>query len=142
MLSLSSCRDLVVERDASRVKCQGYFKPKKCVWKHQFACLAYVSECKIPTSCVAKDDLLKAGLGEKTVEFPTLDCSAVRFREDIFNNIPKLRQKPGTKRNPSGSLHFAGIQRVYDANEEQGGGASQTQEILHRSLPHADKSAK
>ncbi len=25
-----------------------------------------------------------------------------------------LPSKPGTKRNPSGSLHFAGIQRVYD----------------------------
>ncbi len=46
-------------------------KKKKSVWKHPFVCLAVVGQTKIPTSCVIKDDLLRAGLGENIVQFPT-----------------------------------------------------------------------
>ena len=40
-------------------------KPKKCAWKHRFVCLAMYGPEK----------LYEAGLGEKVVEFPSLDAS-------------------------------------------------------------------
>ena len=46
-------------------------KPKKCVWKHRFVCLAWRDQQKIPTTDTDKDDLLEAGLGEKLIEFPS-----------------------------------------------------------------------
>ncbi len=55
-------------------------------------CLAVVGQTKIPTSCVVKDDLLRAG---KIVEFPTLECSAEDFRDVIYENFPNLRRGGG-----------------------------------------------
>ena len=43
------------------------------MWKHRFVCLAYRDQVKIPTTDTDKDELLKAGLGEKVVEFDDLD---------------------------------------------------------------------
>ena len=43
-------------------------RSKVAVWKHRFVCLAYRDQVKIPTTDTDKDDL-KAGLGEKVIEF-------------------------------------------------------------------------
>ena len=74
---------------------RGKKKSKKCVWKHRFVCLSYVGEYKVPTSAVTKDDLLKAGLGEKNIEFSSLDIPAEEFRDVIYDNFPKLRNGGG-----------------------------------------------
>ena len=55
----------------------------------------YVGEYKVPTSAVTKDDLLKAGLGEKNIEFSSLDIPAEEFRDVIYDNFPKLRNGGG-----------------------------------------------
>ena len=70
-------------------------KRKTCVWKHRFVCLAYRDQEKIPTTDGEKDDLLQAGLGEKAVEFSSLDCSAEEFREILYDCFPKLRDGGG-----------------------------------------------
>ena len=72
-------------------------KTKKSEWKHRFVCLAYVDEYKVPTSGVQKDDLFKAGLGEKVIEFPTLEASAEEMRDLIYSTFPKLKDGKGFK---------------------------------------------
>ena len=68
---------------------------KKCVWKHRFMCLAFRDQTKIPTTDYQKDDLLEAGLGEKEVEFSTLELNADQFKEKIYSVFPKLKDAGG-----------------------------------------------
>ena len=64
---------------------------KKCAWKHRFVCLSWRDQQKIPTTDVEKDDLLEAGLGEKLIEFPSLDTSGEQFKDLLYSAYPKLR---------------------------------------------------
>lgn len=68
---------------------------KGTTWKHRFVCLAYRDQYRIPTTDTDKDDLLKAGLGEKVVEFEDLDMDANSYRELILEAYPKLRNAGG-----------------------------------------------
>lgn len=70
-------------------------KAKGTVWKHRFVCLAYRDQYKIPTSDTDKDDLLKAGLGEKVIEFDDLDIDADDFRQVILDAYPQLKNAGG-----------------------------------------------
>lgn len=65
-------------------------RSKVAVWKHRFVCLAYRDQVKIPTTDTDKDDLLKAGLGEKVIEFDDLDMDANSFRDVILEAYPQL----------------------------------------------------
>lgn len=71
------------------------FTRKKRAWKHKFVCLPTVGEMKVPTTAIYKDDLLKAGLGEKLVEFSNIDMSPEEFREVIYEAFPKLESGGG-----------------------------------------------
>ena len=64
-------------------------------WKHRFVCLAYRDQSKIPTTDTDKDDLLKAGLGEKMIEFNDLDIDANAFREVLLEAYPQLKDAGG-----------------------------------------------
>ena len=70
-------------------------RSKGSVWKHRFVCLAYRDQVKIPTTDTDKDDLLKAGLGEKLIEFDDLDMDANGFREVILDAYPQLKNAGG-----------------------------------------------
>ena len=65
-------------------------KRKGTIWKHCFLCLAYHDQEKIPTTDVEKEDLFKAGLGEKVLEFPDMDISRGVFNEVLLEEYPKL----------------------------------------------------
>ena len=67
----------------------------RCVWKHRFVCLAYRDQEKIPTTDIEKDDLYEAGLGEKEVEFGSLDMSGDVFRDLLYREFPKLMDAGG-----------------------------------------------
>ena len=71
------------------------FKPKKSVWKHRFTCLAYRNQPKIPTTDTEKDELLQAGLGEKEIEFDTLELTPEQFKEKMYSVFPGLREGGG-----------------------------------------------
>ena len=55
-------------------------------------CLAWRNQQKILTT---DTDLLEAGLGEKLIEFPTLDISGEELKEILYSNFPKLRDGGG-----------------------------------------------
>lgn len=58
--------------------------PKKCSWKHRFVCLAKKDQQRIPTTDIDKDELLEAGLGEKNIEFETLEMDGNEFRSVLY----------------------------------------------------------
>lgn len=65
-------------------------RAKKCAWKHRFVCLAWKDQGRVPTTDTEKDDLMKAGLGEKTIEFSSLDMSAEMRSILLFQNCKKV----------------------------------------------------
>ena len=65
-------------------------KPKKNPWKHRFVCLVYYDQPKIPTTDSEKDELIKAGLGEKCIEFPSLDVDGEEMCDILYSVFPKL----------------------------------------------------
>ena len=66
-------------------------KPVTHVWKHKFVCLAHVELTKIPTTEFEKDELLKAGLGEKEIAFDDINISAEEFPDVLIANFPGLK---------------------------------------------------
>ena len=67
----------------------------KCIWKHKFICLAYHNQSRIPTTDVDKDDLLRAGSGEKEIEFHNLDIDADEFRDLLYQHFLSLKDGGG-----------------------------------------------
>jgi hypothetical protein len=70
-------------------------KKKKCAWKHNFMCLAYCGQSKLPSSEAERDELFEAGLGEKTIEFENMNCSANEYHDTIYSAFPQLRASGG-----------------------------------------------
>ncbi len=68
---------------------------KKVAWKHRFVCLAYKDQDKTPTTDFEKDELRRAGLGEKEVVFSSLGLDVDEFKEVLFASFPRLREGGG-----------------------------------------------
>ena len=68
---------------------------KHIAWKHQFVCLAFYLQKKLPTTKIEMDELFEAGLGRKDVEFSSLDLDPKAFREVMFEAFPKLHHGGG-----------------------------------------------
>ena len=68
---------------------------KSVVWKHKFYCLAYTGQNRIPTTDADKEELFQAGLGEREVEFESLDMTQEDFKELIFASFPRLTEGGG-----------------------------------------------
>ena len=68
---------------------------KPVAWKHKFYCPAYVGQDHVPTTDTDKDELFQAGLGEKDIEFDSLDTIQEEFKEHIFASFPQLREGGG-----------------------------------------------
>ena len=84
-----------LKSEMSRVFAPKSKKVKKIAWKHRFVCLAWRDQQNIPTTDVEKDDLLEAGLGEKQIEFPSLDTTSEMFKDLLYSAYPKLRDGGG-----------------------------------------------
>ena len=73
-------------------------RSKKCIstpWTHQFVCIADNEQIKPPTTYLERTSLLEAGLGEKKVSFPNIDCSYEEYRQLLLQEYPKLSQSGG-----------------------------------------------
>ncbi len=62
-------------------------KSKYCSWTHKFVCLASTAQAKVP-SFAKKEELLLAGLWEKKVVIPDVDCSTQEFHDSILETFP------------------------------------------------------
>ena len=63
-------------------------------WTHKFVCMAYTDQDKCCTSA-EKNELMLAGLGEKKITLPDIDCSPEDFRKCITTAFPKLDASGG-----------------------------------------------
>ena len=71
-------------------------KLDKCVvWKHKFFCLAYTGQDRVPTTDADKEELFQAGLGEREIEFQSLDMTQEEFKELIVASFPRLTEGGG-----------------------------------------------
>ncbi len=68
---------------------------KPAVWQHRFVCLAYQEQDRVPTTDVEKEELYLAGLGEKTVEFESLQLTKEQFKAVIYKAFPPLEISGG-----------------------------------------------
>ena len=68
---------------------------KRVVWRHRFVCLAFRDQSRQPTTDADKEELYQAGLGEKEIEFESLDLSQLEFRELLYTSFPRLKEGGG-----------------------------------------------
>lgn len=64
-------------------------------WSHKFVCLDKTDADRVPTTQSAKMALEEAGLGEKTILLPDVDCDPEDFHTLILGTYPKLREGGG-----------------------------------------------
>ena len=69
--------------------------PKFTTWTHKFYCLSETNDERVPSSSLRKNELVLAGLGEKTVTIPNVNCSPQDFQEALLTKFPKLQQDGG-----------------------------------------------
>lgn len=60
---------------------------KATSWTHKYFCLSETDDDTLP---LKKNYLIMAGLGEKLITIPNIDCSTTEFHEVIFSEFPKL----------------------------------------------------
>ena len=70
-------------------------KAKASEWRHRFVCLANPEQQRIPTTDNEKDELYKAGLGEKLIEFNNINADAEQIRDVLYTAFPKLENAGG-----------------------------------------------
>ena len=64
-------------------------KPRS--WTTKFFCLSNRDSLKVPCGLQERDDLVQAGLGEKKVVIPDIDCSQKEFYDVLIKTFPKLQ---------------------------------------------------
>lgn len=64
-------------------------------WSHKFVCLADTDTERVPTSRSEKMILEEAGLWEKEITIPDLDCDSETFRRIVLSAFPKLQDGGG-----------------------------------------------
>lgn len=67
-------------------------KKGKTSWTHKFFCLAETDDDTLP---LKKNALILAGLREKQITIPDIDCCPTEFYEAIYSEFPKLREGGG-----------------------------------------------
>jgi hypothetical protein len=75
--------------------CKKQMKTSVNYWKHKFVCLPYTDQTTIIISDHEKDVLLKAGLGEKEVEFCDINIGAEEFKNLLYEAFPGLEHGGG-----------------------------------------------
>ncbi|XP_065895804.1 uncharacterized protein [Dysidea avara] len=70
-------------------------RPKLSTWTHKYYCLAETDEDRVPSSSLRKNELVLAGLGERSVTISDVKCTPQEFQEALLTEFPKLRQGGG-----------------------------------------------
>ena len=74
-----------------------YRRPKKSIvgtkgqsWTMKVVCLASRDGTRVPCSIAEREALVQAGLGEKKLVIPDINCSGQEFRDLLISAFPKL----------------------------------------------------
>lgn len=68
---------------------------KRTTWTITVVCLASHQQRRVPTDSKFKENLVEAGLGEKKIIIPDLDCGAAEFKDILLTKFPKLKDGGG-----------------------------------------------
>ena len=69
--------------------------PKRQQWTHKFLCLPSCSTNTAPRKGRERQLLISAGLWEKLVKFPNMDCHPEEYRDHLLETFPKLKDAGG-----------------------------------------------
>lgn len=64
-------------------------------WTHKFVCLSTTNADRVPTSKLGRLALQEAGLGDKTITVPNINCNPGDFRLLLLEAYPKLQSGGG-----------------------------------------------
>lgn len=64
-------------------------------WTLKAFCLSSCQHRRVPVDAKFKEKLVEAGLGEKKIVVPDIDCSGGEFKELLMFNYPKLKDGGG-----------------------------------------------
>lgn len=70
-------------------------RPRVTTWTLRAVCVSSRQQCRVPAEVKYKERLVEAGLGEKKILVPDIDCSASDFKELVIHTFPKLRDAGG-----------------------------------------------
>ena len=83
------------KRKRGRTSLLAQKKTKRHSWSTKFVCLANKNRSKVPCSVDEKEVLVNAGLGERTICIPDVECSSGEFKEILITEFPKLEEAGG-----------------------------------------------
>lgn len=84
------------KRSATQSQLPGKTKRKKTVsWTAKFVCLSSTHDYRVPTTCAARELLANAGLGEKKITIPDIECGIADFHSLLLESFPKLKDGGG-----------------------------------------------
>lgn len=93
--ALSSLRSVREEQGGLFRRRKPSSAPATCSWTHKFMCLHSTTADRTPTTRAEKLTLEDAGLGERSVTVPDLDCSPGSFQKVLLDAYPKLEEGGG-----------------------------------------------
>ena len=70
-------------------------RPKLSTWTHKYYCLAETDEERVPSTTLRKNELVLAGLGERSVTISDVNCTPQEFQEALLTEFPRLQQGGG-----------------------------------------------
>ena len=68
---------------------------KRQSWSMKLVCLCRQDDDQVPSSASAKEALLQAGLGERSVVLPDIFCTKEEFMQTMIATYPKLKDCGG-----------------------------------------------
>ena len=68
---------------------------KRQSWSMKLVCLCRQDDDQVPSSASAKEALLQAGLGERSVVLPDIFCTKEEFMQAMIATYPKLKDCGG-----------------------------------------------
>ena len=77
-------------------------RPKLSTWTHKYYCLAETDDERVPSTSFKKNELVLAGLGERSVTIPDVNCTPQEFQEALLTRLQQgggfelLRCAPST----------------------------------------------
>lgn len=69
--------------------------PKRQHWTHKFLCVSSCDAKTAPRKGAERQLLIEAGLWDKSISFPNIDCTAEEYREQLLEAFPKLKHTGG-----------------------------------------------
>lgn len=69
--------------------------PRLQTWTHRFVCLPKANNDRIPSTVVEQNEIIQAGLWEKKISIPDIDCGTKNFMKSFWRHSQDFKQEVG-----------------------------------------------